>query len=98
VTEDCVVLGYRGLDGVVRRTRLHCTPRPSLLTAAARRLDAALRPQQETTLAVTVACARQPAAARLLPFEDARTEAEADLRRSNAWSCHLRTSNGQVNT
>jgi glycogen debranching enzyme len=97
VTEDCVVLGYRGLDGVVRRTRLHCTPRPSLLTAAAARLDVALRPQQEAAFAVTVACELQPAAARLLPFEGARAEAEADLQRANAWSCHLRTSNGQVN-
>jgi hypothetical protein len=97
VTEDWVVLGYRGLDGVVRRTQLHCTPRPSLLTAAAARLDLALRPQQEATFALTVACERQPAAARLLPFEDARAEAEADLQHSHAWSCHLRTSNGQVN-
>jgi glycogen debranching enzyme len=97
VAADGVVLGYRGLDGVVRRTRLSIAPRPSLLTAAAARLDLALQPQQEATFDVTVACERDPAAARLLPFEDARAEAEADLQRANAWSCHLRTANGQVN-
>jgi glycogen debranching enzyme len=97
VTDAEVVLGYRGLDGVVRRTRLRCTPRPSLLTAAAARLDLALRPQEEATFHLTVACERQPAAARLLPFEAARAEAEADLQRANAWSCHLGTSNAQVN-
>jgi glycogen debranching enzyme len=32
-----------------------------------------------------------------LAFEDARAEAEVDLERYRAWSCHLRTSNGQVN-
>jgi glycogen debranching enzyme len=97
VSEGAVVLGYRGLDGVVRRTRLQCTPPPSLLTATAARLDLALRPQEEATFDLTVACERQPEAARLLPFEDARADAEADLQRSSAWSCRLRTSNGQVN-
>ena len=29
VTDDRVVLGYRGLDGVVRRTLLQFEPRPS---------------------------------------------------------------------
>src|SRR5262245_5331292 len=34
-----VVLGYRGLDGVVRRTLLQFAPRPSLVTASTVRLD-----------------------------------------------------------
>src|ERR1019366_8565527 len=34
---------------------------------------------------------------RLLPFDDARTEAQADLERFSAWSCHVHTSNGQIN-
>jgi glycogen debranching enzyme len=97
VTEDSVLLGYRGLDGIVRRTRLHFTLRPSLLTPSAARLDLLLGPQQEATFSVTVACERQLTAARLFRFDDARAEAEADLARSNAWSCHLRTSNGQIN-
>ncbi len=33
----------------------------------------------------------------LAGFEDARAEAQADLERSSAWSCHVRTSNGQIN-
>ena len=97
VTTDRVVLGYRGLDGVVRHTLLQFTPRPSRLTAATARLDLALSPQQEVTFAVTIACQRGPAAPLVLHFDSARAEAQADLERYSSWSCHLRTSNGQIN-
>jgi glycogen debranching enzyme len=97
VSEDRVTLGYRGLDDVVRRTLLQFTPLPSRLTAAAARLDLALAPQQEATFSVTVACQCGPAAPLVLHFDSARAEAQTDLERYSAWSCHLRTSNGQIN-
>jgi glycogen debranching enzyme len=97
VGEGRVTLGYRGRDGVVRRTLLEFTPAPSLLTATGARFDLTLGPRQEVVWTMTVACLRQSAAARVLSFEDARTEAEADLERASAWAGHLRTSNGQVN-
>src|SRR5262249_47921123 len=34
---------------------------------------------------------------RLLPYDAARAEAETDLERFKAWSCHLSTSNGRIN-
>ena len=97
VAGDRVVLGYRGLDGFVRRTILQFSPRPSLLTASTARLDLSLRPQQEATFDLTVGCERQPATSLLLAFGETRTAAESDLERYNAWSCHLHTSNGQIN-
>jgi glycogen debranching enzyme len=97
VTGDRVVLGYWGLDRVVRHTLLQFTPQPFILTASTARLDLSLRPQQEVTFCLTVGCERQPETRRLLTFEDARTEAETDLGRYNTWSCHLRSSNGQIN-
>ena len=60
VTDDRVVLGYRGLDGVVRRTLLQFAPPPSLFTASTARLDLSLQPQQEAIFYVTVGCERQP--------------------------------------
>jgi glycogen debranching enzyme len=103
-----VALGYRGLDRVVRRTLLQFDPAPALLTAHAARFDLALRPRQEVTLVVSAGCERGPPrgeeqqaaegrAPAVLTFEGARAEAEADLERYRAWSCHLRTSNGQIN-
>src|SRR5262249_9942513 len=47
VGPDQVILGYRGLDGIVRRTYLRFTPRPERLTASSARLDLSLAPQQE---------------------------------------------------
>jgi glycogen debranching enzyme len=97
VTGDRVVLGYRGLDRIVRRTLLQFAPLPSLLTASAAQLHLSLRPQQEARLCVTIGCERQPETRQLLAFDDARTEVEANLERYNTWSCHLRSSNGQIN-
>jgi glycogen debranching enzyme len=97
VSSGRVILAYRGLDGVVRRTLLQFSPPPTLLNAGAARLDLALQPQEESTFYLTVGCESQPTTPRMLAFEDARAEAEADLERYKAWSCHLGTSNGQVN-
>jgi glycogen debranching enzyme len=97
VAEDRVALAYRGLDGVVRRTLLRFEPRPSRLSAGTARLDLSLRPRQEVNFFLTAGCERGPAAPVLRHFDDARAEAEADLERYSAWSCHLRTSNGQIN-
>ena len=97
VSGDRATIGYRGLDGVVRRTVLQFEPRPSHLTANTARFDLTLRSQQEVTYYVAVACERLPEVPALLRFEDARAEAAADLERYSAWSCHVRTSNGQIN-
>jgi glycogen debranching enzyme len=97
VTDDRVILSYRGLDGVVRRTLLQFEPQPLSLTASTARFALSLQPQQEVTFLVTVACERLPAAPAILRFDDARAEAQADLERFSAWSCHVRTSNGQIN-
>lgn len=97
VTKERVLLGYRGLDDVVRRTHLHFSPAPSDLTAASARLDLELEPQEEKAFHVTVACERAPSKPRVLGFEEARGETEADRERFSAWSCHLGTSNGQIN-
>jgi glycogen debranching enzyme len=97
VADQRVVLGYQGLDVVVRRTLLQFEPRPSRLTASTARLDLSLRPQQEAAFFVTVVCERVPAAPVLLRFEEARAEAQTDLEQYSTWSCHVRTSNGQIN-
>jgi glycogen debranching enzyme len=97
VTEGSVVLGYRGRDGIVRRTRLEFAPRPSHLTACAMRMDVSLRPREEVTISVSVACEYEAVRVPPMRFGDARVAAQADLERYNAWSCHLRTSNGQIN-
>ncbi|HWA99260.1 MAG TPA: amylo-alpha-1,6-glucosidase [Pirellulales bacterium] len=97
LTDERVILGYRGLDGVARRTELQFTPRPASLTDRACRFELVLDPQQELAINIAIGCHCQSVDRRLLAFDDARAEAEADLDRANAWSCHLQSSNAQVN-
>jgi glycogen debranching enzyme len=92
-----VTLSYRGLDGVVRRTRMRFAPLPSLLTAGSARFDLTLKPKQQAGLEWVVGCDREPNSSPLVSFNVARTEALADVERYKSWSCRLVTSNGQVN-
>lgn len=96
VTADRVVLGYRGLDDLLRRTILAFAPAPTMLTASTATFRFSLRPQDQLVLQAAVACERGSSAARLLLFEDARSESEREVGRFRAWSCHLRSSNGQI--
>ena len=109
---ESVLLGYRGLDGVVRRTRLSFEPPPSSLDVATARFELSLPPLAKSTLCWTIGCERwsegelasadcrsiaECPAKGPLRFDDARSEAQADLERYSAWSCHVHTSNGQIN-
>jgi glycogen debranching enzyme len=59
-----VVLGYRGLDGVVRRTIVRAFPRPTSIDHDAIRFEVALAPRQDVALELDVSCEgeRQPPA------------------------------------
>jgi glycogen debranching enzyme len=104
------VLGYHGLDGDARRTVICFDPAPARLGASNARFEVSLAPREERTCTVSIDCEREPDRARPLPhparsdarespgvFEIALAEAEADHERYSAWSCHLYTSNAQVN-
>jgi glycogen debranching enzyme len=97
VGEDRVELGYRGLDGVQRRTVIKFEPRPTELTASTARWALSLRPQQRAEIFVTVTCQRAGDSPVPLRLDEARTESQAHLERYRTWSCHVRTSNGQIN-
>src|SRR5580704_16054575 len=58
VSRETVVLGYRGLDGVTRHTRLRFDPPPTRLTASAAQMELELRPQQELTFSLSITCER----------------------------------------
>ncbi|MCC7423624.1 MAG: amylo-alpha-1,6-glucosidase [Planctomycetaceae bacterium] len=96
-TDDSVVLGYCGLDNIIRRTRIAFSPRPTELTDAAASLQLSLQPQEERVYSISVACERDSCRPTVLRFEEAHDAAQADLDRYSAWSCHVRSSSGQVN-
>jgi glycogen debranching enzyme len=59
MTENSVTLGYRGLDGLVRSTRLAFQPAPQAFTANSAVFDLELEPHGRTTIFVEVDCTPQ---------------------------------------
>ena len=94
---DKVVLGYRGLDEVVRRTSLHFSPPPVDLSASFASFRPVLGPLKEVEYLISIACEQEASSARVCGFEEARQESQAAAERYRAWACHLNTSNGQMN-
>jgi glycogen debranching enzyme len=73
-----VTLGYRGLDGIIRRTRLRFEPRPAILTAESVSWHLRLEPQQSAAIDLTAA----PSADGSFPSPAGFEAARASLRAS----------------
>jgi glycogen debranching enzyme len=97
VSGSAVVLSYRGLDNVIRRTSLCFTPQPERLTETTARYPLDLGPQQEVEFHLTIACEGESQTAPVLGFDEARLQCQTVAQRYSAWSCHVGTTNGQLN-
>jgi glycogen debranching enzyme len=95
LTASRVVLGYRGLDDVIRRTLLRFSTVPTSLTSDSARMDVALRAGQEVALELAVACWRDHADPEPPRFDEARTASAADSARSQAGACRVRSPDGR---
>jgi glycogen debranching enzyme len=91
------VLGYRGLDGLTRRTRIVIDPAPHLLTAAEATIDIDLAPRGEATYLVTFACEHERRQPSQVDFGTALGTAADTLARRRAEHCEIFTSNEQFN-
>jgi glycogen debranching enzyme len=56
VEADSVILSYRGLDDVVRRTHILGSPRPRRISASDIQFDAYLEPRTQVTFKLTISC------------------------------------------
>ena len=97
VNDGRVTLRYRGLDGVVRRTRLQFTPRPAGLDATRAQFHVALSPKQTAVFYLAIACEREAETNPVLPFDLARSASSANLNAQKAQICRIEASNGQFN-
>jgi glycogen debranching enzyme len=98
VSDGTVVLGYEGLDGVTRRTRLEFSPAPRRLTATDAYFSVELDPQQEARFHLTMVCetgtvpAPQP-----LDFATALEHTTNSMARFKARASDVYTANEQFN-
>jgi glycogen debranching enzyme len=95
---SAAVIGYRGLDDVVRRTRLTFDPPPDRLEPTVAKFDVALERHEVATITVVVSCEIEDGrrAAVVLPYEAAAVEAARVTERPPA-ACRVTTSNERFN-
>ncbi len=94
LTDHSTTLSYRGLDGLVRNTRLAFEPAPQILTAGRAVFDLALDPLGQATIFVDVSCALplNPASPRATFLSDYVT-AKRDLRASTLRAAAISSTN-----
>jgi glycogen debranching enzyme len=91
-----VVLGYRGLDDRVRRTRIAIDPAPRRLEDGLAVFECQLPPQAEQTVLLTFSC-DDDAPRRPTTFSRAVDTVSASLRARRDGNCDITTSNQQFN-
>ena len=94
---NSAVLGYRGLDGAVRRSRITIAPAPVRFGAGEARLAVDLAPREETSWWITVGCETEERAGSVLPFATALDRATECLHARSRAGCGIFTSNQQFN-
>ncbi len=92
-----VVLGYEGLDGRVRRTRLAFSPTPDELTDSLASLHLQLRPRAEQSLDVTISFELGRRAPRTASFGEALERSVATLESRRTCCANVETSNQRFN-
>jgi glycogen debranching enzyme len=95
--ESGILLGYRGLDDVIRRTRVRVDPPRARFADHAARLDVRLAPHAEEAFDLTFICERQGRRRRALGFATALGAAGAALGARRAEICEVVSSNVQFN-
>lgn len=98
VENGACILGYEGLDGVLRRTTVQFAPQPVELQVGSARFDLALAPQQSETIFLVASC---QAPGRPRKMEKAHDEAYGALSRwldeSRRHQAVVTTANNQFN-
>jgi glycogen debranching enzyme len=97
VEEGGVVLGYEGLDGVNRSTRITYSPTPQKVTESEIGFEATLEPRGDTTLYFAVCCERDGQISTPAPYERAFAKASDESRRLKEHVVRIETSNEQFN-
>ena len=97
VDDASIVMGYRGLDGVTRRTKVCIRPWPGTAESGRVRIELALAPLAEERFELVFACEMADERPNRLRFASAVTASADALAARRAESCEIETSNTQFN-
>jgi glycogen debranching enzyme len=96
VEDSFVELAYKGLDEVVRRTRLSFSPAPAEVSESSAHYEATIPPQRDQVFYVVVSC-NWGEGLEIVPFEKAAIGAAGQLNQVRTNDAILRTSNELFN-
>jgi glycogen debranching enzyme len=98
IEKESVVLRYQGLDGVIRRTRLECSPRPNEISRSYVSFLLFVNPKDETTIFATLSCQSGNDRLPVISYDQALQEAEQGFHSPKKIdACGIYTSNDQFN-
>jgi glycogen debranching enzyme len=95
IAEGGVTLGYQGLDGVFRRSRLRFSPEAGEVSGAGATFRAHLPPRDEATWTVTIELQVQDRQPTVLDFGEALAHSEAQLQARRLGSPSIQSSNAR---
>jgi glycogen debranching enzyme len=94
---DQVILSYRGLDDVLRRTCLQFSPQPASLSAREAAFEVALEPKEEKFVSCTITCERNSTPRSVDPYHSAFRKLEKEFDRTGIDECVITSSSETFN-
>lgn len=94
---DGIVLSYRGLDDLVRRTRICCSPPPASVSSSELKYRATLQPGAEHIFCLTISCENSAQDSPTFTYDDAFASRQRHLRNAMSQDSIIRTSNDDIN-
>jgi glycogen debranching enzyme len=95
VDADSVVLSYQGIDGVIRRSQIRCTPAPQQIFSSELTFAAVMDPKQELTFYLAISCL--PPEEAPPHWETAFVSGRHELKADAPVPCRIHSSNEQLN-
>ena len=93
-----LVFGYKGLDGIIRRTVVRCAPTPKRVMADGFVIESLIPPHADLTWELTISCEIQSQPNHpVLTYDQANREADRVLQRDKVGDAHVYTANEQFN-
>src|SRR5205823_4883618 len=98
ITKNQVVWSYEGLDGEIRRTRIHCDPAPKEISGTELKFEYFLRPKETAVFHVTMVASGDPADRNhSVGYLSALAAADTELKAASENLCLISSSNNRFN-
>lgn len=97
VSERSVVFLYKGLDDIVRRSRIECSPAPKSISGELCEFEASLASKESAHFYLTILCYSDESPPEVASFDEALLGAESSYESRAASESEVTTSNQQFN-